>query len=111
LANPDPDLDELVHSFAQAKTLPSLPQVVDVLRQSPPNPPEIIQSQFVGASYVTAYAEAASFVRVADQWSNEHRGSGLASLNLVIDFGSGWGRISRMLLTHVAPAKLYAVAV
>lgn len=111
MAKPDPDLDELVHSFARAETLPSLPQVVDVLREAPPNPPEIIQAQFVGASYVTAYAEAASFVRVADQWSNRHRGSGLASARMVIDFGSGWGRISRMLLTRVAPTQLYAVDV
>lgn len=111
MAEPDPDLDELVQSFAHAKTLPRLPPVVDVLRESPPNPPEIVQSQFVGASYVTAYAEAASFVRVADQWLTEHRGSGLASTRVVIDFGSGWGRISRMLLTRVAPTKLYAIDV
>ena len=107
----DRDLDNLIQSLSRARTLSSLPRVVDVLRKPPPNPPEIIQSQFVGASYVTAYSEAASFVRVADQWSNEHRGSGLASASAVIDFGSGWGRISRMLLAHVAPARLYAVDV
>jgi hypothetical protein len=104
-------VDNLIHSFAGAKTLDAVPRVVDVLRESPPNPPEVIQAQFVGASYVTAYAEAASFVGVADEWSIEHRGRGLAASSHVIDFGSGWGRISRMLLAYVAPAKLYAIDV
>jgi hypothetical protein len=111
LAESDRAVDELIHSLAGAVTLESLPQVVDVLREPPPNPPEIIQAQFVGASYVIAYAEAASFVRVADEWSNKHRKRGLASADRVIDFGSGWGRVSRILLTHVAPAKLYALDV
>jgi hypothetical protein len=111
LADLDRAVDEFIHSFARAETLERLPQVVDVRREAPPNPPEIVQAQFVGASYVTAYAEAASFVRVADEWSNKQRGRGLASSGHVIDFGSGWGRISRMLLAHVAPDKLYAVDV
>jgi hypothetical protein len=84
---------------------------VDVLREPPPNPPESVQVQFVGSSYVTAYAEAATFVRVADEWLSKHTNRRLASVGQVIDFGSGWGRISRMLLAHVAPARLYALDV
>jgi hypothetical protein len=111
LAKSDRPVDDLINPFAQAKTLETLPIVVDVLKGAPPNPPETIQAQFVGASYVTAYAEAASFVGVADEWSQKYRGRGLASATNVIDFGSGWGRISRMLLAYVAPIKLYAVDV
>ena len=111
MAESDRFVDALIYSLAGAKTMRNLPRPVDVLRKPPPNPPEIIQSNFVGASYVNAYAEAASFVRVADEWSRKHRGVGLADASQVIDFGAGWGRISRMLLARLAPAKLYALDV
>src|SRR4051795_5185488 len=94
----DLDVEHLIHSLADAATLDSLPAVVDVLRTPPPNPPEAIQASFVGASYRSAFAEAARFVRVADEWSSRHRGQPLADAGRVIDFGSGWGRISRLLL-------------
>lgn len=83
-------VDELIHAFARAETLAVLPPVVDVLRVAPPNPPESVQAAFVGSSYLTAYADAASFVRVADQWSERHRSQGLAASRLIVDFGSGW---------------------
>jgi hypothetical protein len=111
MAEPDSVLDRLIHSFAAAETLAQLPPVVDVQGTAPPNPPEATQAKFVGASYVTAYAEAASFVRVADEWSQRHRNRGLGSSANVVDFGSGWGRISRFLLAHVPPSALYAVDV
>jgi len=104
-------LDRLIHALANAKTLDGLPPVVDVLERPPPNPPESVQTSFVGASYVSAFSEAASFVRVADEWSGKHRGQGLAAAERVIDFGSGWGRISRILLAHVAPTALIALDV
>jgi hypothetical protein len=107
-----PHVDELVHAFARAKTLAVLPPVVDVLRVAPPNPPESVQAAFVGSSYVTAYAEAASFVRVADEWLGRYRNrAGLADSECIVDFGCGWGRISRLLLAHVQPSALYALDV
>jgi hypothetical protein len=111
LSESKPSVDELIHAFAAADTLDALPDVVDVLHVAPPNPPEAIQAAFVGSSYVSAYAEAASFVRVADQWSGRHRGRGLATSHLIVDFGSGWGRISRFLLAHVRPSSLLALDV
>lgn len=107
----DRSVQSLVEAFARAQTLKSLPPIVDVLREAPPNPPEDIQAQFVGASYKVAYAEAGSFVRVADEWSTRRRGRGLAASSRVVDFGSGWGRIVRMLLAQVEPARLYALDV
>jgi hypothetical protein len=104
-------IDELIHSFARAETMPVLPPVVDVLQTPPPNPPESVQAAFVGSSYVTAYAEAASFVGVADQWLDRHRNRRLADAGLVVDFGAGWGRISRLLLVHVRPDALFALDV
>lgn len=111
MAKSDRKLDTLVREFSSAETLKELPQVVDVTRNAPLNPPEAVQARFVGASYVPAYEEAASFVNTAEKWWGKTRGGGLASANHVIDFGSGWGRISRMLLARVAPAKLFAVDV
>jgi len=105
------NIDELIRWFAQAETLAVLPPVIDVLRVAPPNPPESVQAAYVGSSYVTAYAEAASFVRVADQWMHRHRNQRLADAAHVVDFGSGWGRISRLLLAHVQPSALYAIDV
>ena len=70
-----------------------------------------VQVAFVGSHNVEAFAEAASFVRVADQWSERHGRHGLASCSHVIDFGSGWGRISRFLLAYVHPSSLYAIDV
>jgi methyltransferase family protein len=106
-----PSVDELIHRFARAETLAELPSVVDVLREAPPNPPESVQTAFVGSSYVPAYAEAASFVRVADEWLNRHQHRRLSTADRVIDFGSGWGRITRLLLAHVPPIELYALDV
>ena len=107
----DPDLDRLIHALAGAEIMAVVPDVVDVLHVPPRNPPESVQDAFVGAHHVEAFAEAASFVRVADQWSNRHRGRSLANASRVVDFGSGWGRISRFLLAHVAPSALYAIDV
>ena len=106
-----PSIDALIDAFAQAETLDSMPAVVDVLHVAPPNPPEAVQAAFVGSSYVRAYEEAASFVRVADQWSQRHKRQGLSASRRVVDFGSGWGRISRFLLTHVPPPSLIALDV
>ena len=104
-------IDRLIPELAQAETLPGLPPVVDVLRRPPPNPPEAVQTAFVGSSYMDAYTEAATFVHVADTWLERHRGRRLADARLVLDFGSGWGRISRLLLAHVPPRALYALDV
>ena len=105
------DDETLVHALAGADTLASTPPVVDVVHTAPPNPPRALQASFVGSSYLTAYAEAASFVRVANQWLERHRNQQLADVDPVIDFGAGWGRISRLLLAHVPPSSLFAVDV
>jgi hypothetical protein len=111
MADPPPPVEDLIHMFARAETLTSIPQVVDIFAKTPPNPPKAVQTAFVGSSYVDAYAEAASFVRVADQWLNRHAGRSLGSVECALDFGAGWGRISRMLLAHVGPGTLYTLEV
>ena len=102
---------ELVARFAKAPTLEALPDLIDIRLEVPPNPPEDIQVKFAGLSYENAYAEAASFVEAADQFAAKHGSGGFQTLDRIIDFGSGWGRITRMLLARVGPTHIHALDV
>jgi hypothetical protein len=102
---------EQVLAFARASSLAEIPAVVDVNRSVPVNPPEAIQTKFVGLSYAAAYAEAESFVAVADDFAAKHGPGRFADAGCVVDFGSGWGRITRTLLTKVAPTRVHALDV
>ena len=100
----------LVQRLASGEPLGDLPAVVDVQRSAPPNPPEQLQVQFVGLSFEKAYAEAEAFVTAV---ADELRACGHPGLagSRVLDFGAGWGRISRVLLASVSPDRLFAVDV
>jgi SAM-dependent methyltransferase len=102
---------EHIGAFATAPSLDQLPDVIDVHSSTPLNPPEKVQLQFVGASYRDAYLEANTFVTVADEFAAKHTRAGFGSLDRVIDFGSGWGRITRTLLTKTPATHLYALDV
>lgn len=105
------EFSEQVTAFAKAPSLPELPHIVDVAADVPPNPPEATQTKFVGLSYEAAYAEAETFVKVVDEFATKHAGGSLRSARRIGDFGSGWGRISRMLLTKIEPMQLHALDV
>ncbi|MEP6527338.1 MAG: class I SAM-dependent methyltransferase [Nocardioidaceae bacterium] len=107
----DKPFSEQVTSFAAAFSLEALPDIVDVSAIAPPNPPAAIQIKFVGASYENAYAEAESFVTVCDEFAAKHGRGGFASLDRLLDFGSGWGRITRTLLTRTTARQVHAVDV
>jgi SAM-dependent methyltransferase len=101
----------LAARLAAGPPLASPPGVVDIGTSTPPNPPEAIQVQFVGLSFEKAYAEAEAFVAAVDDALADLGRPGLAA-GQVLDFGSGWGRISRVLLAHdVPPARLFAADV
>ncbi len=106
-----PDIDGLIHSFASGEIMADMPSVVDVFTAPPPNPPTSVQVAFVGSEQLEAFAEAASFVRVAEQWSIRHRQQSLQAASHIVDFGSGWGRIARFLLAYVPPTAVYALDV
>ena len=107
----DSEFAAQVASFATAPSLSALPGVVDVRAAAPPNPPEEVQVKFVGRSYAEAYAEAESFVRVCDEFAGTHGPGELGSLERIIDFGSGWGRITRTLLLKTEPSRVFALDV
>ncbi|MFD2090357.1 class I SAM-dependent methyltransferase [Blastococcus deserti] len=100
----------LVQRLASGAPLGDPPAVVDVHGSAPPNPPEQLQVQFVGLSFEEAYAEAEAFVTAV---AEELRACGHPGLrgSRVLDFGCGWGRISRLLLSEVPPQQLFAVDV
>jgi SAM-dependent methyltransferase len=100
----------LARRLASGVTLGDSPAVVDVRRSVPSNPPEAVQVQFVGASFEKAYAEAEAFVEAVVEQLSACGHPGLVE-GRVLDLGSGWGRISRVLLTAVAPDRLFAVDV
>jgi SAM-dependent methyltransferase len=70
-----------------------------------------LQQQVVGSSFRAAYEEASSFVSVSDTARVEFGGRPLAQAGRVLDFGCGWGRISRILLTKIPRERLYSVDV
>jgi SAM-dependent methyltransferase len=100
----------LAARLAAGRPLGTPPRVVDVRAGAPPNPPEQLQLQFAGLSFEQAYAEAAAFVAAVTDVLDDLGHAGL-SAGRVLDFGSGWGRISRVLLAQVAPERLFAADV
>ena len=95
---------DFVRALVAAETLDRLPALAHRRSPLPRNPPEIIQHQFVGASYADAYSEAERFVdRAFEHWPVGDPGS-----QSVLDFGSGWGRIDRMLLRRFSPERIWA---
>src|SRR5450756_1844347 len=111
-ADPHSSQESLITQLSDAETLTELPAVVDIAQRTPPNPPARIQEQFVGHSYEAAYSEAFSFMNVVAEWSTESGLGALPTLDRILDFGSGWGRITRVLLTRqVHPRKILAADV
>jgi len=106
-----PLADPLIEAMANAPSIEKLPQPTDLSASIPMNPPGWLQQQVVGSSFRTAYEEASSFVTVSDQLRGEIGKASLAESGRVLDFGCGWGRISRVLLTKVPRERLFSVDV
>jgi len=93
-----------VERLADAETLDDVPGIVDPRVQAPSNPPRRIQQKFVGASYLDAYREAERFIGAAfDRWPTGDQGE-----HLVLDFGSGWGRITRLLMSRLRADQIWS---
>jgi hypothetical protein len=103
------DFDRLIDSLTRAPTLGETPSVVSVLDTPPVNPPMSIQERFTGATGKATYREAAKFVGAARGWSERYAGAGFEQP--VLDFGAGWGRITRFLLAHLPATSVYALDV
>lgn len=92
-----------VNELASAPTLDVVPEIVDLRSRVPLNPPQAVQEKFVGSSYFDAYSEAARFVdRAFQHWPN-----GAVEDQAILDFGAGWGRITRMLLRRFEAPQIW----
>ncbi len=99
-----PSVSAFVQSLSDAETLEALPPVADPVNRAPLNPPQRIQQKFVGSSYQAAYSEAERFVdRAFASWAE-----GDIQTQRVLDFGSGWGRITRMLLRRLRADQIWS---
>ena len=76
----------------------------------PPFPPEDVQKITNNVSGVETMRGAAEFYRVADEEMTKRHPRSLGDLKL-LDFGAGWGRITRLLLRSIAPENLYGIDV
>jgi SAM-dependent methyltransferase len=76
----------------------------------PPFPPEDVQKITNNVSGLETMRGAAEFYRVADEEMTKRHARDLGDLKL-LDFGAGWGRITRLLLRSIAPGNLYGIDV
>jgi SAM-dependent methyltransferase len=83
-------------------------ELVDI--NLPPFPPENVQKITNNVSGVETMRVAAVFYRIADEELTQRHAHGLGNLKL-LDFGAGWGRITRLLLRSIAPENLYGIDV
>lgn len=102
-------LTEFATRFSQAPLIDQAPRIVDPHQAIPLNPDPAIQQKFVGAAFEPAYQEAARFVDQGLKWAAQS--NPITPESRVLDFGAGWGRISRTLLTEIPASRLYAVDV
>ena len=76
----------------------------------PAFPPEDVQKITNSISGPDTMRHAGRFYRIADQEMRRHLSPDLTDRKL-LDFGGGWGRITRLFLRSIAPANLYAIDV
>lgn len=65
-----------------------------------------IQLSWSGASGVDLLRQSAAFMRLVDSLCRQHKGSGLDNAT-VMDFGCGYGRLSRLLYYFTNPAQIW----
>lgn len=76
----------------------------------PPFPPEEVQKITNNLSGVETMRGAADFYRIADEEMTERLSPDITDLKL-LDFGAGWGRITRLFLRSITPGNLYGIDV
>jgi len=97
--------------FSSGEVIQSAARPINLTADVPANPDVHTQTKFVGASFHSAYTDAAKFVFQAEQWTAKHRATPFERSGTVLDFGAGWGRITRMLLTRIPSSQIYCLDV
>lgn len=68
------------------------------------------QKQFVGSSNAPAMNEAAGFIKLIKE-ELARLGQPLSSENVVVDFGTGWGRYIRLMMRYIPKERLFGLDV
>jgi SAM-dependent methyltransferase len=69
-------------------------------------PGETLQRRIVGASGDTTLREAFNFYRLVKEMADRHHAGGFAACQDAVDFGCGWGRITRFFVKDMEPTRL-----
>jgi len=64
-----------------------------------------LQVAMVGSSFETSFKEADAFTRQVKRLMCEY-GTGLTPFSMILDFGTGWGRMYRFFLNTVLPENI-----
>jgi SAM-dependent methyltransferase len=97
------DLDADLWALLLTQEYTSYPNIRALL---PDVPEPVLQEMWVGASGVRLAAQSKDFyVKLRDRYA-AHSGRGLSD-SRVLDFGCGWGRLTRLLARDVEPGKLH----
>jgi SAM-dependent methyltransferase len=76
--------------------------------QLPEMPSDEVQQQWTGAAGHTLMAQSCAFVKTMIGAFEQITGKSLESSH-VLDYGCGWGRLSRLMLKYVPQANIWAV--
>ncbi len=97
------DLDADLWALLLCQQQEAYPHIAELL---PDVPPPDKQELFNGASGVALAAQSVAFYRKLTDRYAQHSPTGLAASS-ALDFGCGWGRLTRYLARDVEPGRLY----
>jgi SAM-dependent methyltransferase len=97
------DLDDDLWSLLLTKEYDAFPGIREFL---PGHPEPALQEMWNGTSGTTLAAQSVCFYRKLKEMQGTH-GSGDLAKARILDFGCGWGRLTRMLAKDLDPGLLY----
>ena len=97
------DLDDDLWSLLLTKEYESYPNIRAFL---PGHPDPALQQMWNGTSGTTLAAQSVCFYRKLKEMQATHGSGDLKETN-ILDFGCGWGRLTRMLAKDLDPGHLY----
>lgn len=97
------ELDDDLWSLLLTKEYEAFPNIREFL---PGHPDPALQQMWNGTSGTTLAAQSVCFYRKVKEMQAKH-GTGDLAAARILDFGCGWGRLTRMLAKDLDPGLLY----